>query len=264
MKGQLIEAETDIELTVELPVLTEEDVLRFRAEEESIQAENSLEVSVGELRRTTSEPELTSPRTDDALTDALPGAASGLEENALLERIGSLENHIGSLAERWRDMEEELLKKALRISELEYELEQRIEREQHLEDRLYEEGDRLRLLRVKLHSMERDAGAGASEAAKHAELVCLNPELSERYAITKPEIRIGRSRECDVRIPAECVSEVHATLQCRETEFVIKDQASTNGVFVNAVRVNSKTLADGDEITIGETQFRYLAPNTGG
>jgi len=39
----------------------------------------------------------------------------------------------------------------------------------------------------------------------------------------------------------------------------IEDLNSTNGVFVNGRKVTRQTLSDGDAISIGDTQFRYLA-----
>ena len=39
---------------------------------------------------------------------------------------------------------------------------------------------------------------------------------------------------------------------------VIEDLGSRNGVFVNADRVDRQRLQQGDLVTIGETQFRFL------
>jgi pSer/pThr/pTyr-binding forkhead associated (FHA) protein len=42
-------------------------------------------------------------------------------------------------------------------------------------------------------------------------------------------------------------------------ESVIEDLNSTNGVLVNGRKVSRQVLCDGDAVTIGETQFRYMA-----
>jgi len=39
---------------------------------------------------------------------------------------------------------------------------------------------------------------------------------------------------------------------------VIEDLGSTNGVFVNSVRVDRQELHHGDVVTVGESQFRFL------
>jgi pSer/pThr/pTyr-binding forkhead associated (FHA) protein len=39
---------------------------------------------------------------------------------------------------------------------------------------------------------------------------------------------------------------------------LIEDLGSRNGVFVNSVRVDRRQLQQGDLVTIGETQFRFV------
>jgi pSer/pThr/pTyr-binding forkhead associated (FHA) protein len=39
---------------------------------------------------------------------------------------------------------------------------------------------------------------------------------------------------------------------------LIEDLGSRNGVFVNSVRVDRRHLQQGDLVTIGETQFRFI------
>jgi pSer/pThr/pTyr-binding forkhead associated (FHA) protein len=41
-------------------------------------------------------------------------------------------------------------------------------------------------------------------------------------------------------------------------EAIIEDLNSTNGVIVNGRKVTRQPLADGDSVTIGEIQFRYI------
>jgi pSer/pThr/pTyr-binding forkhead associated (FHA) protein len=42
-------------------------------------------------------------------------------------------------------------------------------------------------------------------------------------------------------------------------EAIIEDLNSTNGVLVNGRKVSRQPLGDGDAVTIGEIQFRYMA-----
>ena len=42
-------------------------------------------------------------------------------------------------------------------------------------------------------------------------------------------------------------------------EAIIEDLNSTNGVIVNGRKVTRQVLNDGDILTIGEIQFRYVA-----
>ena len=44
-----------------------------------------------------------------------------------------------------------------------------------------------------------------------------------------------------------------------EGGFVIRDQGSSNGTFVNGARVTEAPLRPGDEVSIGGTRFRFEA-----
>lgn len=89
-------------------------------------------------------------------------------------------------------------------------------------------------------------------------LVCLTSDEPVRYVLDRDEMRIGRGTDCDIRIPTHFVSREHAGLVREDGHVFIEDRESTNGVFVNAVRVERKKLEHGDWVTIGETQFRFL------
>jgi pSer/pThr/pTyr-binding forkhead associated (FHA) protein len=54
------------------------------------------------------------------------------------------------------------------------------------------------------------------------------------------------------------VSREHARLIVDRSRVVIEDLGSTNGVFVNSVRVDRQELRHSDLVTVGETQFRFL------
>jgi hypothetical protein len=227
------------------------------------------------------------------IPQAVPNGLDGTDERELLERIAALETYIAGRADRWREMEREVDAKSIRIAELEAELAQRISREQQLEQRLHAEGGRAESLRDKLRRMsrrleqaaftradldleatsEREGLAGwmpsngfgnrddmePLERGNAPELVCLNSDLHERYVMNKEAITIGRAPDCDIQISADFVSRQHATIRRQDADMYIEDESSTNGVYVNAERVRRKTLTHGDEITIGESRFRYVS-----
>jgi len=64
-------------------------------------------------------------------------------------------------------------------------------------------------------------------------------------------VTLGRSSECDLRLPDADTSRRHAKIVCDDGSFVIHDLASTNGTLVNGERVECRTLAPGDRIQIG-------------
>lgn len=72
------------------------------------------------------------------------------------------------------------------------------------------------------------------------------------------EFRIGRSAECALILDDDYVSGDHASLARRANgDWVVTDLGSTNGTFVNEVRVVSPTVVTAsDSLRIGRTQMR--------
>jgi pSer/pThr/pTyr-binding forkhead associated (FHA) protein len=69
---------------------------------------------------------------------------------------------------------------------------------------------------------------------------------------------IGRSPDCDIFLDDVTVSRQHAVIRRNEGSFVIEDQGSLNGTFVNRRRIESTELADGDELQIGKYRLTFL------
>lgn len=62
---------------------------------------------------------------------------------------------------------------------------------------------------------------------------------------------IGKSPDCDIRYAQSDVSRNHAVMYKTETgAIVIEDQGSTNGTYVNGIKITSKELRTGDRVTI--------------
>ena len=70
---------------------------------------------------------------------------------------------------------------------------------------------------------------------------------------------IGRSPDCDIFLDDVTVSRNHAVLEKRDQKFVIEDQGSLNGTFVNRRRVDSAELEDDDELQIGKYRLIFLS-----
>ena len=98
----------------------------------------------------------------------------------------------------------------------------------------------------------------AGESMSLPALICLTGDAPKRFALTKKSIMVGRGPQCDLQIVTHTVSREHARLTMNGGVTLIEDLGSRNGVFVNAVRVDRWQLRQGDLVTIGETEFRFI------
>jgi len=80
----------------------------------------------------------------------------------------------------------------------------------------------------------------------------------EAFSAAGERTTIGRSPDCDVFLDDVTVSRRHATLVHDGSHFVLQDQGSLNGTFLNRRRIESAELADGDELQIGKYRLTFL------
>ena len=113
-------------------------------------------------------------------------------------------------------------------------------------------------------SMERLGSAvapGANGAATpewSPELIRIDGDRSISHTLGR-RTRIGRAPGCELHIDSSSVSRHHALILAGTREAIIEDLNSTNGVILNGRKVTRQVLNDGDIVTIGEIQFRYVA-----
>jgi hypothetical protein len=69
---------------------------------------------------------------------------------------------------------------------------------------------------------------------------------------------IGRSPDCEIFLDDVTVSRQHAILVRKDDGFVIEDQGSLNGTFVNRRRIETAELSDGDEVQVGKYRLTFL------
>lgn len=79
--------------------------------------------------------------------------------------------------------------------------------------------------------------------------------------IQGPITTIGRDPTCGVHIDSLGVSRHHAAIHWTGDRFVLTDLASRNGTFVNKARIRERALRNGDAISAGDCQLRFLYAN---
>ncbi len=82
----------------------------------------------------------------------------------------------------------------------------------------------------------------------------------QRYPLEKARLRIGRRPDNDILVSNMMVSAHHAEVRQEAESFVLTDLGSTNGTFVNGVRLNeSRPIGHNDQISIGGVEFIFQA-----
>jgi pSer/pThr/pTyr-binding forkhead associated (FHA) protein len=71
------------------------------------------------------------------------------------------------------------------------------------------------------------------------------------------EVIIGRAPDSQLFLDSHSVSRQHAALRRSGAGYQCVDLASSNGVFVNAAKIESVELHEGDSIQIGDALFLY-------
>ena len=78
------------------------------------------------------------------------------------------------------------------------------------------------------------------------------------FELTDENVVIGRSSTCKIKLPVHGISRVHARIACRNEEYYIEDNNSTNGTFVNNIRIKKCILRSHDIIELGEIKIVFI------
>lgn len=100
-----------------------------------------------------------------------------------------------------------------------------------------------------------------TRAEKTCCLVCIHPadRLGQVIKLSNTEVLIGREPGCDLELADDSVSRRHALLRPTEDGFAVVDVGSTNGTYVNDVRVEMHELEPSDRLRFGNQIFKYLS-----
>ena len=77
------------------------------------------------------------------------------------------------------------------------------------------------------------------------------------YIFDQPSVRIGGMEDNDLVLDDPTVSRYHCRIYQDENAYMIEDLGSTNGTFVNRVRIKDAFLKPGCMLTIGKSDVRF-------
>ncbi len=97
-------------------------------------------------------------------------------------------------------------------------------------------------------------------------LVVRGANVGTHYLVRETKQRLGRDSHCDVHLEDSEASRTHAEIDFVDGKYVLRDLGSSNGTFVNGVRIEEHTLCIGDRVQIGKRlllfrlEFRPFGP----
>ena len=91
----------------------------------------------------------------------------------------------------------------------------------------------------------------------HAFLEIMDQER-RKIKLGEDDVIIGRTSDCDIQILDNNVSRKHARISFHNEEYKIEDLGSTNGIYVNGVKVERCILRKHDVLEIGGLKILFL------
>jgi pSer/pThr/pTyr-binding forkhead associated (FHA) protein len=92
----------------------------------------------------------------------------------------------------------------------------------------------------------------------HHAFLELMEEEKRRIKLGEEDVIIGRTPDCEIQIMANNVSRRHARISYHNEEYKIEDLGSTNGIYVNGVKVERCILRKHDVLEIGGLKILFL------
>jgi predicted component of type VI protein secretion system len=89
--------------------------------------------------------------------------------------------------------------------------------------------------------------------------VCMGDRLVAQWDLSAETTTIGRGEDNHIILASKGVSKHHAMIEKTGQSFVLVDNGSANGVYVNGERVQRRTLKFWDEIQIFDWVARFMA-----
>lgn len=88
--------------------------------------------------------------------------------------------------------------------------------------------------------------------------VILGAGAGQIFQLGRPRVFLGRGAGCDVQLQDSETSRKHAMIEVRDDEAVLTDLESTNGTFLDGVRIQKATIRSHQEFSLGATTLMFI------
>ncbi|MBN2124684.1 MAG: FHA domain-containing protein [Deltaproteobacteria bacterium] len=105
----------------------------------------------------------------------------------------------------------------------------------------------------------RNTFSGEIPFEQHSFFEIIIPGENNRVVeLEQGEVTIGRSSDCAIHLPVNNVSRIHGRVFFRNEEYSIEDLGSTNGIYVNGVKISKCVLRNNDFVEIGGVKLLFI------
>jgi pSer/pThr/pTyr-binding forkhead associated (FHA) protein len=105
-----------------------------------------------------------------------------------------------------------------------------------------------------------DQGTGLEGLPSGSALLVVRrgPNAGSRFLLDQDVTTAGRHPDSEIFLDDVTVSRRHAEFVREGADFLVRDVGSLNGTYLNRQRIESATLAGGDEVQIGKYRLVFL------
>ena len=100
-----------------------------------------------------------------------------------------------------------------------------------------------------------------SAGEKAMVLILRGANKGSRFLITSSGVTVGRSASSSIFLDDVTVSRTHATITKVGKGFLLKDEGSLNGTYINNISITEHELVSGDEFQIGKFHMLFVGSN---
>ncbi len=103
---------------------------------------------------------------------------------------------------------------------------------------------------------------GSSKRRQHCLVTIYGPEIGRRFCLDQPMVTLGRGEESAITMLQNDISKLHCYFSIRDNGIYLRDCGSTNGTYVNGVRLRSEReikLRSRDLIKTASVLFRFFS-----
>ena len=100
--------------------------------------------------------------------------------------------------------------------------------------------------------------AALPSTKRYSLAVIMGANAGQIYTISKPRIVLGRGTESDVQLQDSEVSRRHAMIEIHVDEARVSDLGSTNGTYVDGVRIQRASIFSNQEFSLCTTTLMFI------